>query len=86
LLAAAADAPPGPIDEAELKNIKSMLDIFTNTVEVLEASGGVFRFKYHGLIKNQIGMEAWARDIILENHPSVRLRGCAEESHIIIST
>ena len=62
-------ANPGDVDEAEVAHIQPMLDVFTNTVEVLEASGGVFRFQYHGLIRNQHGMEAWARSLILESHP-----------------
>jgi len=59
----------GDIDETELSNIQPMIDAFGNSIEVLEASDGVFRFKYWGLIKNQIGMEAWGRQMIMDNHP-----------------
>mmetsp|Transcript_77994 Transcript_77994/g.156101 ORF Transcript_77994/g.156101 Transcript_77994/m.156101 type:complete len:152 (+) Transcript_77994:208-663(+) len=63
------DMSLGPIDEKELVNIAPMLEMFTNTLEVLEASNGVYRFKYWGLVKNQSGMECWGRQMILENHP-----------------
>jgi hypothetical protein len=35
----------GPINDEELKNIESVLSMFGNTLEVLEASEGIFRFK-----------------------------------------
>jgi hypothetical protein len=27
-------------------------------------------WQYFGMVKNQIGMEAWGRSLILENHPN----------------
>jgi hypothetical protein len=35
----------GDIDAAELRYIQPMLDIFVDTVELLEAANGIFRFK-----------------------------------------
>jgi hypothetical protein len=26
-------------------------------------------WQYYGMVKNQIGMEAWGRSLIIENHP-----------------
>jgi hypothetical protein len=39
------DMSEGTIDEVEIKNIAEMLQVFGNTLQVLEASNGVFRFK-----------------------------------------
>jgi len=39
----------GDIDAAELGYIQPMLDVFVDTVEVLEAANGVFRFKVRAL-------------------------------------
>ena len=39
------DMSEGDIDEAEISAIAPFFDVFSNTVEVLEAKDGVFRFK-----------------------------------------
>lgn len=55
----------GEIDENILGKIQPALDVLGDVVELLSIEvGTVFRFKYHGLIKNKRGMEAWARVMI----------------------
>ena len=63
------DLTPRNVDASEAALLSRLQQVFGNTIEVLEASQGVYRFKYHGPIKNQIGMEAWALDILKEYHP-----------------
>lgn len=56
---------PGEIDESIASRIRPALDVLGDVVELLSIEvGTVFRFKYHGLIKNKRGMEAWAGVLI----------------------
>mmetsp|Transcript_19481 Transcript_19481/g.41693 ORF Transcript_19481/g.41693 Transcript_19481/m.41693 type:complete len:428 (+) Transcript_19481:57-1340(+) len=56
---------PGEIDEEIAEKIRPALDVLGDVVELLSIEvGTVFRFKYHGLIKNKRGMEAWAGVLI----------------------
>lgn len=51
----------GDIDEDVAAKIRPALDVLGDVVELLSIEAEtVFRFKYHGLIKNKRGMEAWA--------------------------
>ena len=56
---------PGKIDEKILTKIQPALDVLGDVVELLSIEvDTVFRFKYHGLMKNKRGMEAWAGVLI----------------------
>ncbi|KAL3770776.1 hypothetical protein ACHAW5_008386 [Stephanodiscus triporus] len=56
---------PGEVDEMIANRIRPALDVLGDVVELLSVEcGTVFRFKYHGLIKNKRGMEAWAGVLI----------------------
>jgi len=58
----------GEIDEDIAAKIQPALDVLGDVVELLSIElDTVFRFKYHGLIKNKRGMEAWT---------SVMIRDC----------
>lgn len=54
----------GEIDEGTKSQIQSALDVLGSCAELLEINGTVFRFHYHGLIKNKRGMAAWAETLI----------------------
>lgn len=56
---------PGEIDADTAERIRPALDVLGDIVELLSIEADtVFRFKYHGLIKNKRGMEAWAGVLI----------------------
>ena len=56
---------PGQIDENIATKIQPALDVLGDVAELLSIEvDTVFRFKYHGLIKNKRGMEAWAGVLI----------------------
>jgi len=56
---------PGEIDADIEAQIRPALEVLGDVVELLSIElGTVFRFKYHGLIKNKRGMEAWAGQLI----------------------
>mmetsp|Transcript_7103 Transcript_7103/g.12568 ORF Transcript_7103/g.12568 Transcript_7103/m.12568 type:complete len:407 (-) Transcript_7103:244-1464(-) len=56
---------PGEVDEDTAAKIQPALDVLGDVVELLSIEvDTVFRFKYHGLIKNKRGMEAWAGVLI----------------------
>jgi len=55
----------GPVDDKVRDKIQSVLDILGSSAKLLEISQGtVFRFHYHGLIKNKRGMAAWTETLI----------------------
>ncbi|KAL7527358.1 hypothetical protein ACHAXR_001913 [Thalassiosira sp. AJA248-18] len=55
----------GEINEDIASKIQPALDVLGDVVELLSIEvDTVFRFKYHGLIKNKRGMEAWAGVLI----------------------
>ena len=55
----------GEIDGEVAAKIQPALDVLGGVVDLLSIEvGTVFRFKYHGLIKNKRGMEAWAGVLI----------------------
>lgn len=63
------DLTPRVVDGAMAPVLAKLEEVFGNTIKVLEASEGVFRFQYYGPVKNQIGMEAWALDLLKTHHP-----------------
>jgi len=54
----------GDIDTDVLSSIQPALDVLGSCVDILETNGTVFRFHYHGLIKNKRGMAAWTETLI----------------------
>lgn len=54
----------GDIDEQVVERIRPALDVLGSVVDLLETNGTVFRFHYHGLIKNKRGMAAWTETMI----------------------
>ncbi|KAL9189523.1 hypothetical protein ACHAXT_009198 [Thalassiosira profunda] len=55
----------GDVDPDIAKRIRPALDTLGDVVELLSIEAGtVFRFKYHGLIKNKRGMAAWTGTLI----------------------
>mmetsp|Transcript_11227 Transcript_11227/g.13554 ORF Transcript_11227/g.13554 Transcript_11227/m.13554 type:complete len:425 (+) Transcript_11227:113-1387(+) len=54
------------IDEEKVAEIQPALDVLKSSVELLsiENDGTVFRFAYHGLMKNKFGMAAWTETLI----------------------
>eukprot|EP00622_Pseudochattonella_farcimen_P003085 FR738183.1.p1 GENE.FR738183.1~~FR738183.1.p1 ORF type:complete len:121 (+),score=14.33 FR738183.1:3-365(+) len=67
-----ANLHPGVVDPKVLEQIEPILTIFTNTIEVLEAQNGILRFKYNGLVRNQQGMESWARSLAETHYPEFK--------------
>lgn len=56
---------PGKADPEVVAKIQPALDVLGDVVELLSIEADtVFRFKYHGLIKNKRGMSAWAGVLI----------------------
>ncbi|KAL3798716.1 hypothetical protein HJC23_004467 [Cyclotella cryptica] len=56
---------PGKADPEVVAKIRPALEVLGDVVELLSIEAEtVFRFKYHGLIKNKRGMEAWAGVLI----------------------
>lgn len=54
----------GEIDPETKGKIGSVLDILGSCAELIEINDTVFRFHYHGLIKNKRGMVAWTQTLI----------------------
>jgi len=54
----------GDIDTDVKESIQPALDVLGSCVDLLETNGTVFRFHYHGLIKNKRGMAAWTETLI----------------------
>lgn len=54
----------GNIDEKVKSKIQPALDILGSCADLLEINDTVFRFHYHGLIKNKRGMAAWTETLI----------------------
>lgn len=65
------DTRPGQVDPAVLAQIQPVLDVLSGSVELLEAADGKVRLLYHGLIRNQIGMQAWASKMIADAYPEL---------------
>lgn len=58
---------PGKVDEALKEKIMPALNILGSCAELLSIEGEdqtVFRFHYHGLMKNRHGMAAWTETLI----------------------
>ena len=56
---------PGEKDPEIVAKIRPALEVLGDVVELLSIEcETVFRFKYHGLIKNKRGMQAWAAKLI----------------------
>ena len=56
---------PGECDPEIVKKIRPAMEVLGDVVELLSIEcETVFRFKYHGLIKNKRGMQAWAAKLI----------------------
>jgi len=56
----------GEIDPEVKERIQSALDVLGSCAELIEINGTVFRFHYHGLIKNKRGMAAWTQTLITD--------------------
>ena len=56
----------GEMDEDIVKTIEPVLSVLGSSAELLEINGTVFRFHYHGLIKNKRGMAAWTETLIAD--------------------
>ena len=54
----------GEIDEKVKTKIQPALDVLGSCAKLLEINETVFRFHYHGLIKNKAGMAAWTETLI----------------------
>lgn len=56
----------GEKDPQVLKQIQPALGVLGSSVDLLsiEGDGKIFRFEYHGLIKNKFGMSCWAQTLI----------------------
>lgn len=54
----------GDINPEIKSKIQPVLNVLGSCVELLEINGSVFRFHYHGLIKNKRGMVAWTETMI----------------------
>lgn len=55
---------PGECDPAVVERIQPALDVLGSVADLLSIQDGVFRFHYHGLIKNRRGMAAWTETLI----------------------
>lgn len=55
-----------PMDPDILEQIQPALQVFGSCVDLLsiDADQGVFRFAYHGLMKNRLGMTAWMTTLL----------------------
>jgi hypothetical protein len=53
-----------PFDEDMWEQIQPALQVFGSCVELLSIQEGVFRFHYHGLMKNRHGMTAWMTSLL----------------------
>jgi len=62
---------PGPIDPIVEETLAPVLQVLKGAVTLIEAQKHVVRFEYHGLIRNQIGMQAWAKQMINEIAPEI---------------
>lgn len=56
----------GDIDEEIKEKIAPALNVLGSSADLLEINDTVFRFHYHGLIKNKRGMAAWTETLIRE--------------------
>ena len=65
------DTSTGQVDPSVLVQIQPVLDVLAGSVELLEACDGKVRLLYHGLIRNQIGMQAWATQLMREAYPDL---------------
>ncbi|GKY90821.1 hypothetical protein MPSEU_000054900 [Mayamaea pseudoterrestris] len=54
----------GECDANIVDQIQPALQIFGSCTELLSIKDGVFRFHYHGLIKNKYGMNAWMESLL----------------------
>ena len=54
----------GDMDEEVVAQIGPALDVLGDVADLLSIQENVFRFHYHGLIKNRRGMAAWAETLI----------------------
>lgn len=56
----------GEVDPEVKEKIEPVLKILGSCAELIEINETVFRFHYHGLIKNKRGMAAWTETLIQE--------------------
>ena len=54
----------GEVDETIQDEIQPALKVLGSVVDLLSIDGTVFRFHYHGLMKNKQGMAAWTETLI----------------------
>lgn len=69
----AANLTHGHIDPRVVERIQPCLTVLGKAVELLEADDGVVRFLYHGLIRDKVGVEAYAKMLMEENgYPEIK--------------
>lgn len=56
----------GNCDGETVELIQPALQVLGSCVELLSVDGGVFRFHYHGLMKNKHGMAAWTETLLAD--------------------
>lgn len=61
----------GECDPDVVEQIQPVLAVLGSSVELLSIQDGVFRFHYHGLMKNKYGMKCWAQQMIEETGAKV---------------
>ena len=67
----------GYIDPRVVEKIQPCLNVLSNSVDLLEASNGVVRFRYYGWVKDKEGTEAMAKMLMEENgYPEIRHVRC----------
>jgi hypothetical protein len=55
---------PGACNAAQVAAIGPALKILGSIVDLLSIDGNIYRFHYHGLIKNKFGMSCWAQTLL----------------------
>jgi hypothetical protein len=56
----------GECDASVVKEIQPALQVLGSCCELLSIQNGVFRFAYHGLMKNKFGIAAWTETMIAD--------------------
>ena len=55
---------PGEVDPEIKEQIQPALNILGSCAQLLSIDGSVFRFHYHGLMKNKFGMKCWTESML----------------------
>ena len=54
----------GNRDADQVAKVQPALHILGNVVDLLSIDGSIYRFYYHGLIKDKFGMSCWAQTLL----------------------